>query len=656
MGRTRPLSWVIVVAACGACSFGTYSGQVENPPVAAAPGGSTSEDAGVVVQPTDLPCDVAAVLTADCLVCHGPAPANGAPNRLDGLAALRGASTSEPSKSNGQLALERMQSATSPMPPPPYAPASAAQISQFSAWVTSGMPAGSCVPVSSDAGLPPIEDGGVGGGGPSDAGVSGDLPCDVAHLLGTYCTSCHGDPPTNSAPVILNSLSALLAASPTNPSQTEGERASFRMSPASSTEPMPPSPYAAVPTSERDTFANWIAAGMPAGSCAPPADAGLPPLGDAGVDAGPVDAGVSGDLPCGVAQTLATYCTACHGSPTTNGAPFSLNSLAALQAMSPTYPGQSLAQRSLTRMQSSAQPMPPSPYAPVPAANVAEFSGWVSSGTPAGSCTAPSDGGVPPVLDGGVDAGTPDAGVSGDLPCDVADVLTSSCTSCHGSPPTGGAPMALTTLAQLRAPSPSNASVTNGQACVQWMASTTSPMPPPPAAPVAAAKQSAFAAWVSAGMQPGSCTVDAGTPDPVFSGPDTCTSGTYWTGGNRESPLMHPGLACIACHSRGEGPDFSIAGTAYPTGHEYDDCNGSAARNARIDVTDSRNVTRSFTANAAGNFYAETSGGWPVFPIRAQITFNGRTRVMAGAVDSGDCNTCHTLEGASGAPGRIALP
>ena len=276
---------------------------------------------------------------------------------------------------------------------------------------------------------------------------------------------------------------------------------------------------------------------------------------------------------------------------------------------------------------------------------------------PAGSCTAPSDGGVPPVLDGGVDAGTPDAGVAGDFPCDVADVLTSACTSCHGTPPTGGAPMGLTTLAQLRAPSPSNASVTTGQACVNRMASTSSPMPPAPAAPVATSKQAAFAAWVSAGMQPGTCTVDAGTPDPVFSGPDTCTSNTYWTRGNEGSRNMHPGMACLACHSSNrDAPDFPLAGTVYPTGHEYDDCYGSAAQNARVNITDNRGVTRSFTVNQAGNFYTEPIDGWPVFPIRATVTFNGKTRVMSGAVNSGDCNTCHTLRGSSGAPGRIALP
>ena len=73
-------------------------------------------------------------------------------------------------------------------------------------------------------------------------------------------------------------------------------------------------------------------------------------------------------------------------------------------------------------------------------------------------------------------------------------------------------------------------------------------------------------------------------------------------------------------------------------------------------MTDSNGVTRSFTANQAGSFSGNASAGWPVFPIHAKITFNGKTRTMASAVNSGDCNNCHTLDGAQGAPGRIALP
>jgi hypothetical protein len=274
------------------------------------------------------------------------------------------------------------------------------------------------------------------------------------------------------------------------------------------------------------------------------------------------------------------------------------------------------------------------------ACGVGSYSGHVTSGP---SSSSPPGAGGPPA--------TPT-----DLPCDVADVLTSSCMSCHGSPPAGGAPMSLTSLAQLLAPSPGNAAVTTGQACVQRMASTTSPMPPLPAAPVDPAKQTAFAAWVSSGMPAGSCGADAGTPDPVFSGAPTCTSGAYWTVADGTSPTMRPGEACIACHSQGEGPAFAIAGTAYPTGHEYDDCDGRAAQAAIVTVTDRTHVSRSFTVNSAGNFYGAASGGWPVFPITAKISLGGKTRAMSGAVSTGDCNTCHTLSGASGAPGRIALP
>jgi len=75
-----------------------------------------------------------------------------------------------------------------------------------------------------------------------------------------------------------------------------------------------------------------------------------------------------------------------------------------------------------------------------------------------------------------------------------------------------------------------------------------------------------------------------------------------------------------------------------------------------VTVTDNNNVSRSFTVNSAGNFSGSASSGWPVFPIRAQISSGGKTRTTSGAVRSGDCNSCHTLQGASGASGRIALP
>lgn len=131
-----------------------------------------------------------------------------------------------------------------------------------------------------------------------------------------------------------------------------------------------------------------------------------------------------------------------------------------------------------------------------------------------------------------------------------------------------------------------------------------------------------------------------------------CTSGTAWNGGNEGSPAMNPGLACINCHaSGGEAPRFSIAGTLYPSLHEPDLCNGASA--ATVVITGADGQTLTMTAHAGGNFYSELA---VATPFAAKVVFQGRERAMAAHQTSGDCNGCHTQNGANGAPGRIVLP
>jgi hypothetical protein len=225
--------------------------------------------------------------------------------------------------------------------------------------------------------------------------------------------------------------------------------------------------------------------------------------------------------------------------------------------------------------------------------------------------------------------------VSGDFPSDVAAILVSDCTTCHGSPPSGGAPDSLTTLAALKAPSLSQPTKSTGQVAVERMASTTAPMPPLPNAPVSAANQSAFSTWVTSRMPAGTCTADGGT----FNDPPTGSSAVTSTG--QEGPSMRPGEACIACHSRGEGPTRGVFGTVYPTAHEPDDCVASASAGAVVTVIDASGAAQNFTVNSVGNFGSLSGGksGWPVFPITTSVGFNGRTRAMASAVSSGDCNS-----------------
>lgn len=151
----------------------------------------------------------------------------------------------------------------------------------------------------------------------------------------------------------------------------------------------------------------------------------------------------------------------------------------------------------------------------------------------------------------------------------------------------------------------------------------------------------------------GACRPEGDTgADPVGG---VCISGETWTGGDRESPLMHPGVACIECHSsRGEGPSFAAAGTVYTEVDEPDDCNGIDA--VTVVITDADGVETALETNAAGNFMARSGVVSFAFPITAKVVMNGLERQMASAVSTGDCNSCHTPEGENGAPGRIYAP
>ncbi|MFO0547231.1 MAG: c-type cytochrome domain-containing protein [Polyangiaceae bacterium] len=253
--------------------------------------------------------------------------------------------------------------------------------------------------------------------------------------------------------------------------------------------------------------------------------------------------------------------------------------------------------------------------------------------------------------DGGDGAGgDPGTSVSGDLPCDVADVLSQNCVSCHsGSTPSGG--VALTSRDELTAPSPTVASQTVAQRALARMQDPQNPMPP--SGVPAAADVAAFAAWVNAGTPVGDC---GSTPTPEI----TCTSGQTWHG--EEGKGMNPGEACISCHAKGggeedeKGPLFGFAGTVYPTLHEPDGCIPAAAdvSGAVVIVTDANGQEYQAPVLSGGNFYVEEV--FPTFPVYARVERNGATSSMKDPVDSGDCNTCHTATGTDGAPGRIAAP
>jgi hypothetical protein len=164
-----------------------------------------------------------------------------------------------------------------------------------------------------------------------------------------------------------------------------------------------------------------------------------------------------------------------------------------------------------------------------------------------------------------------------------------------------------------------------------------------------------------AGGPDGGAIGDAGLPmvDPFAAAP-ICTSNRVWSSGNHGSASMNPGLACISCHARGQGPRYALAGTLYPTAHEPDLCDGvsGGTNGAEVVIVGGNGLSITLTPNAAGNFFFS---GNVATPYQAKVVYMGRERAMVEPQTSGDCNNCHTQDGTmpSGtlkAPGRILLP
>jgi len=113
-------------------------------------------DSGVVAD--GLPCDVSALVEGKCATCHGAPPLPALPS-LVSYQGLTSPAQSAPAMTNAELAVTRMQSTQSPMPPAGSTPATAAEIAAMQAWIAAGYPMGSC-----------------GGGGTGGAGGSAPDP------------------------------------------------------------------------------------------------------------------------------------------------------------------------------------------------------------------------------------------------------------------------------------------------------------------------------------------------------------------------------------------------------------------------------------------------------------------------------------------------
>lgn len=162
-------------------------------------------------------------------------------------------------------------------------------------------------------------------------------------------------------------------------------------------------------------------------------------------------------------------------------------------------------------------------------------------------------------------------------------------------------------------------------------------------------------------------TVTPDVPPPRFDPAAACISDTRWSRGNRGSPSMNPGRACLECHRRDrDAPIQSVAGTAFYAPHEEDLCNGysgdppgSRQGAATVRLIDANGVMLTLPVNAAGNFFTDDRLAFPL-RLAEVIGPTGLRRAMGEAVPHGDCNLCHTRQGTDTptglAPGRITVP
>jgi hypothetical protein len=118
-----------------------------------------------------------------------------------------------------------------------------------------------------------------------------------------------------------------------------------------------------------------------------------------------------------------------------------------------------------------------------------------------------------------------------------------------------------------------------------------------------------------------------------------------------EGPMMEPGGDCIGCHSKDEGPAYTLAGTVMAATDDDDRCAGVAG--LIVEITDANGAVLELPTNAVGNFF------WtePIaMPYEARVLGPNGARAMAAKQSTGACGSCHTASGANGAPGRILPP
>jgi hypothetical protein len=261
-----------------------------------------------------------------------------------------------------------------------------------------------------------------------------------------------------------------------------------------------------------------------------------------------------------------------------------------------------------------------------------------------GNVDSGGGGGVDSGGGGSVDSGGGGGGATG-VPCDVATMLASMCTSCHSDPPIPSALAGLVTYADLMATAIEDPTKNEAQLSLVRMQNAASPMPPGSLPPASAA--TTLQNWINAGYPMGSCGggdggSDAGPPPPPPPPPPSVFQGAPPFASQTGPNAHNPGQDCLGCHS------FAFGGTLY-------DGNGNPVVGAEVRLVDSAGVATSVYTGPTGNFYSHGAGGGG-FSAPAHVGARDATNVqdmltalqstMQGPASTGGaCNACHCTGG-----------
>jgi hypothetical protein len=137
--------------------------------------------------------------------------------------------------------------------------------------------------------------------------------------------------------------------------------------------------------------------------------------------------------------------------------------------------------------------------------------------------------------------------------------------------------------------------------------------------------------------------------DPVQDNAVTALGGE--AAGTRTGPLHRPGQPCLLCHdgALGDPEQFSVAGTVFVSPDDK-----TPAVNAQVQITAADQTKKTFSTNAAGNFYVPVTQWNPQFPLQVSVTYQAETLDMDSTIGrEGACAGCHVDPVGPSSPGHV---